>query len=756
MRIVIGTIVSHYRILHELGKGGMGIVYRAEDTRLDRTVALKFLSTDLSTDPEAQKRFQREARSASALNHPNICVLYDIGELPDGRPFLVLEYLEGATLKDRIRRERFELHELIGLAVQIADGLEAAHSKGIVHRDIKPGNIFVTGAGRVKILDFGLAKKASLSRPADSSMDTGAPEEHLTAFGNTVGTAAYMSPEQARGEELDPRTDLFSFGAVLYEMAAGKHPFAAPTPAVLFDSILNRNPAPLAQLNPGLPAEFERVVAKAMEKSRGSRYQSAAEMKSDLSRMTMNSRSGPVLPVVAAPPRHSIAVLPFADMSPEKDQEYFCDGMAEEIISALTRVKGLRVASRTSAFRFRGSSQDTARIGEQLQVDSLLEGSVRKSGKRLRITVQLVHAKDGFELWSERYDRDIEDVFAVQDEIAVAVTDRLKARIGAGGLVQRHSTDIESYTLYLKGRYQWNQRSAESLRKSIGFFRQATARDPSYALAYVGMADSYGVLGYQEAASPTEVMPLAKAAARKALELDSSLAEAHASLAYANMHYDWNWTAAEAGYRRALELNPEYPTCYHWYALHLTALGRFEKGIAMMKKAVELDPLSLIINAVLAYVYYFARRADDAVEQASRALELDSRFSVAHFVLGLAYGQKGMLQNAVSEFELAIANWQGGAMGLGSLGHALAVLGQREKAMAIVEEMETAANQRYVSPFYLGMIHVGLGDHDRAFSCLEDALQQRSSCMMNLRVDPQLDPLRSDPRFERLLREVGL
>jgi len=752
---LINRIVSHYRILERLGGGGMGEVYKAEDTRLNRFVALKFLPKEMSSNRDALERFQREARAASSLNHENICIIHDIGEYEQG-PFIVMEYLEGETLKHRIESKLFKTDELLELAIQISKGLDAAHNKAIVHRDIKPANIFHTDSGRIKILDFGVAKltvkkNQSLQASELSSASTLFPAENLTETGIAVGTVAYMSPEQARGEILDVRTDLFSFGAVLYEMATGHRAFPGNTAAIIFDSILHKSPEIASNFNPDLPHELQKIIEKALEKDRKLRYQSATEIHVDLQRLKRLPLSE--IKSVSRHP-HSIAVLPFVDMSPGKDQEYFCDGIAEELINALAKIKGLQVASRTSSFQFKGKADDASRIGEKLNVETLLEGSVRKAGKKLRITAQLIKTADGYHLWSEKYDREMEDVFAIQDEIARTIVNMLKVQLGVqpGSLIQPHSTDIEAYNLFLKGRYYWNKRTTETLKKSVDYFELAIDRDPAYALAYAGLADSYGVLGYQEAMRPRDVMPKAKSAAAKALEIDETLAEAHASLGYARMHYDYDWAGAESEYKRSIELNPSYPTCHHWYALLLAAMERSEESIAQIKLAQGLDPLSLVINAVHGYILYFAREYDQAIDQCQKTLELDQKFGITRWILGHAYEQKGMPNEAIKQFQETVN--QSGDIALGCLGHVYAVAGEKDKALKIANDLEERSLSAYVSPYYCGLVYAGLGDNNLAFEWLERAFDQHSSPLMYLRVEPQLDSLRNDPRFDRLLNRL--
>jgi TolB-like protein/Tfp pilus assembly protein PilF len=591
---------------------------------------------------EAEKtRFIHEAQAAAALNHPNICTIYEIDEA-DGQQFIAMEFVDGQSLKEKIAAGPLKIDEAINLAIQIAEGLQAAHEKGITHRDIKPANVMITNKGQAKIMDFGLAKLAE-------------QKTRLTKTGMTVGTVAYMSPEQAQGVDADHRADIWSFGVMLYEMITGQLPFHAEYEQAVVYSILNEDAKPISGLRTEVPMELERIVSKAMAKSPDERYQRVDEMLSMLRSLSKKLEAGQ--PPAAETMQASIAVLPFVDMSPQKDQEYFCDGMAEELINALTKLEGLRVVSRTSAFQFKGKAFDIRKIGEQLNVASVLEGSVRKTGDRLRITAQLINVVDGFHLWSEKYDREMKDVFDIQDEISRAIVDALKIKLvgeAATRLVKRYTENLEAYTLYLKGRYYWNKRTEPGLTKGIEYFEKAITKDPGYALAYAGLADCYNVISHYGAVPPKASVPKAKIAAIKALEIDDALVEAHTSLAFALYNYDFAWLAAEKEFQRAIALNPNYATAHHWYAIYLATRGRLEEAIAEMQRARELDPLSLIINTEVGWMLYFGRHYNQAIEQYQKTLEMDPSFAVAHWGLGLAYQQKAMPQEAIAEFQKAI------------------------------------------------------------------------------------------------------
>jgi TolB-like protein/Tfp pilus assembly protein PilF/predicted Ser/Thr protein kinase len=741
---MIGKTISHYRILKKLGEGGMGAVYKAEDTRLGRAVALKLPAPAALSGEEGRARLAREARSAAALNHPNICTIYEIDEF-EGRSFIAMEYVEGRSLKEEIESGVMELGRAVEIAVQISEGLEQAHAKGVIHRDIKPANVMLTRSGAVKIMDFGLAK------PLGGT--------NLTQSGVTIGTVAYMSPEQARGAQVEAGTDLWSLGAVLYEMLTGRPPFAGDYEQAVVYRILNEDPEPLTALRSDAPVELERIVGKALEKKPAERYGSAGELRRDLESLRAGVAPGaPAGRPASGSAKPSIAVLPFADMSPNRDQEYFCDGIAEELINALVKLEGLRVAARTSAFQFKGREGDVKTIGARLGVETVLEGSVRKSGDRLRITAQLVNVQDGFHLWSEKYDRDLEDIFAIQDEISLAIVDRLRVRLlgeERATLVKRYTADKEAHNLYLKGLYFWNRRLEGGMKKAMEHFRLAVERDPGYALAYVGIADTYSSTGFLGYLPPGEAFPRAREAASRALQIDEALGEAHASLAFINMMFDWDWEAAERGFERAIELNPSYATVHQWYGLYLSLMGRFDEGIVEAERARELDPLSPLVNTLAAASYYFARRYEESRAILKKTLEMYPGFLPANGYIVLAYVAGGMCEEAVSAMRGFEESAVGHAYTLGHLGYAYGACGRSDDALRVLGVLGAMAKERYVSPVHFAPVLLGLGRLDEALELLEKAYLERNPWLLFAKTGPPYEPLASDPRFKDLLRRIG-
>ena len=754
---MIGQTVSHYRILEEIGIGGMGVVYRAEDTALGRYVALKFLPESIVGDRQAVERFKREARAAAALNHPNICSIHDIGEY-EGQPFIVMELLRGQTLREKLARGPLPPDRPVSVGMQLADALDAAHAEGIIHRDIKPANIFVTDRQQIKILDFGLAKWIQNDDTQLETDDETAVGEKssvdLTAVGTTVGTIAYMAPEQVLGRTLDARADLFSLGVVLYETATGRPTFAGVNRAATFDAILHVQPTLAIQLSPDIGSHLNDVISELLEKSPALRFQTAANLHASLARAKRQPGTSGV-----RKPRRSVAVLSFVDMSSRQDQEYFCDGLAEELIGSLARLNGLSVASRTSTFAFKGKDADIRKIGGQLNVESVLEGSVRKVGDRLRVTAQLVNVADGYNLWSEKYEREVGDVFAIYDEIAQAIVDKLQVTLGdttETPIVRRYTDNPDAYNAYLKGRYFWNRRSRGLLRKAIQYFEQAARLDPSFALAHTGLADSYTVLGIYSALPPEEARAKAETAVMKALAVDADLVEARTSRALIKQYFNWDWEGAERDFRRTIELDPTYALARSYYSVLLVYLNRPEEARRQADAGIQLDPLSVMVNSLAAISFYYMGDYGRALADCDTALELEPDCLIALWVRGSSLSELGKHDPAVASLEKAVEISEGGRFFIAVLGVTYALAGRKEEAAEILDDLIEKAKNDFVDPFLVCLLYEGLGNRELAFEHLMEAYRQRSSVLCQLMAIPHLSGMRSDPRYLDLAQRVGL
>jgi serine/threonine-protein kinase len=745
---MIGKTVSHYKIIEKLGEGGMGEVYLADDIKLERKVAIKFLPTHLTKDKDNVERFEREAKATAALNHPNIITIHDVletagSDTTDTQFCIVMEYVDGKSLREVLDEYKLGIDKITDIISQISAGLQEAHQAGIIHRDIKPENIIVGRDGRIRILDFGLAKLKGVSK--------------LTKDSSTLGTIHYMSPEQIQGQDVDQNTDIWSLGVVLYEMLTGDKPFKGNYEHAILYAIQNEEPGSMTNLRADLSSELLLFVEKAMQKNPQERYKNCNELIKDLNLIINNLGVTPIINKEKTSP--SIAVLPFVNMSVDPENEYFSDGMSEDIINALSKLKDILVAARTSTFSFKDEKVDVREIGQKLKVETVLEGSVRQAGKRLRITAQLINVSDGYHLWSEQYDRVVTDVFDIQDEITLAIVDALKIELLAGenqSVIKKYTENLEAYDLYLKGRYYWNKMNPEAFRKAIDNFQKAIELDPDYALAYSGLADSYTGLGDAglSAISPKEAFSNANAAVFKALEIDETLAEAHASLGHLKMH-DFDWAGAEREFKRAIDLNPNYATSYHMSGFNFSLMERHDEAITAIKKALELDPVSLGIITDLGVMYYFARRYDKAIEQYQKVLELDPGFIRVYVTLGSVYGQKGMYEQAIDMIQKAI-NLSGDRSKIAALGRAYALAGNKDKAVKIIGELKKLSEKRYISPYCIALIYAGMHEYDSAMDYLNQAYREHVSELIYLRVDPFLDNLRSDPRFDDLLKKVCL
>jgi serine/threonine protein kinase/tetratricopeptide (TPR) repeat protein len=790
---MIDETISHFHVIEKLGAGGMGVVYKAVDIRLDRPVALKFLPDNMVQDSQALERFRREARAASALNHPGICTIYDIGE-KDGRGFIAMEFIDGETLRSHIRGKALPLEEMLKLGIQIAEALDAAHAEGIIHRDIKPANIFVTKRGQAKVLDFGLAKLVPKGIGRAGADFGGEVPDATSIVGIISGTPSYMSPEQIRGDNLDPRTDIFSLGLLLYEMATGRQAFSGGTGGIIIEAVLTRSPVPARSINPGIPARLEEIIDKTLHKDRDQRYQRAADVCTDLQRLerdtgsgwraaeedaetalistashlhstgeqsarTSTTQRGALRPERVSKIIDSLAVLSFENASRDPEHEYLSDGIAGSLINILATVPKLRVMAQSTIFRYKGRRIDPQAVGRELNVRAVLTGRIMQSGGSLRIGTELVDVATGSQLWGAQYDRKPGDIFAIQDEISEEISGKLRLKLTRAErkrLIKRQTDDAAAYQLYLKGRHHWNRWTEDGFYKAIEYFQQAVEKDPGYALAYTGLADSYVLLGWNSYLPPKDAYPKGKTAAMEALRIDPDLGEAHTSLAAVLWLHDWQWQEAQTEFKRSLALNPAHPTASHWYAEYLMTMGRHEEVIARMKNSQELDPLSLIINVAIGWAFYMAQRYDDAIEQLRRTVELDPNYPVTYWILGLLLRKQGCYEPAIAEGEKGVKLSGGSPLMSAALAQTFATAGRRNEAIHILDDLTNLAKQKYVAPYFFAGIHIGLGEDDRAIEYLEKSYEEHSHWLIYLHIDPSMERLRSSPRFQDLLRRVGL
>jgi serine/threonine-protein kinase len=817
-----GARLGRYEIKSQLGAGGMGEVYRAQDTKLDRKVALKILPANVATHQDRMKRFVQEAKSASALNHPNIITIYEIEQI-DSVNFIATEFIDGETLRQRLKNGPLKLGEVLDFAAQIASALSAAHAAGIVHRDIKPENIMLRCDGIVKVLDFGLAKLTG--RVSPDPVDTEAPTSLKTDPGIVLGTAVYMSPEQARGLEVDARTDIFSFGVLIYEMIAGRLPFEGSNTNEILASILSdKEPSPLARYAREVPAELERIVSKALRKNRDERYQTIRDLLLDLKSLkqrlefdaeversrppemssdqttapgtppTLSRQAAQTIPITASlvsrskhhrrsliiallglivaavgltyliyfavPARKidSIAVLPFVNTSGDPNTEYLSDGISEALINSLTELPQLRVVARSTAFRYKGREVDPQAVGRELNVGAVLMGRVRQVGDVLDVQVDLIDATTGAQLWGKEYERKVSGVLAVKQEIVREATEKLRLRLSGEEqqkLAKRDTTNAEAYQFYLRGRYFWNKRTAEGIKKALEQFQQAIDRDPNYALGYVGLADCYVLLETYAGIPSSETLPKARASADRALQIDDSLAEAHTSSAYIYQNL-WRWAEAEEEYKRAISLNPNYPTAHHWFCIYFRTKGQIADAMREIKRAHEIDPLSLVISDNVAEIYLLQKDLNSAIEQCQRVIELDPGFPYAHDVLGAPYLKQRRYEEATAEFQKAVELSGRESPILSHLGYCYAVTGRRAEALAILKELEEKYARRESIGQNVADVYAGLGDKDQAFAWLERDFQQHSGRLPDITWWFTFDDLRGDPRYADLVRRMGL
>jgi serine/threonine protein kinase/Tfp pilus assembly protein PilF len=777
-----GTIFAErYEIIEELGKGGMGHVFHVTDKETNEEIALKLIKPEIALDKKTIGRFRNELILARKIRHKNICGMYDLSEY-EGTYYITMEYIPGEDLQSLVKRVgRLDTGTAIKIAKQVCEGLGEAHRLGVVHRDLKPSNIMIDREGNARIMDFGIARSLST--------------KSMTGEGMIIGTPEYMSPEQAEAKEVDPRSDIYSLGIILYEMLTGQLPFDGDTPLSIAMKHQREKPKDPRVMNSQIPKELCWIILKCLEKNKGDRYETSAKILSELDKIEQDQSKtggrksafyaskrllipalitlaliGAILIALQILPQRlsrilpenitSIAVLPFEDLSPQKDQEYFCDGMTDEIIAKLSTLEGLKVISRTSVMQYKYTDTDAKQIGQDLGVKTILEGSVRKEENDIRITIQLVNAEDRFQIWADSYDQKLERIFEIQSDIAENIAASLRTELSPEikeRIKKRPTENLGAYKLLLQGRYFWNQRTVEGFRKAIRYFEDAIDEDPTFALAYVGLAESYNLLGGYEFQRPREVYPKAREAAMKALEIDEDIAEAHTALAWNKFRFEMDWDGANAEFLKGIELNPNSASTHSWYSMFLVHVGRFDEAIGAGERALELDPLSLPGKTQLGFTLFVAGRYDEAIETLESVLEMNPNFAWANSVLGEVYERNGKYTEAIAYYRKAIEYYgDSPTLFIGFLGHAYGKNGQIEEAKKILNDLKNLSQQQYVSPFAMAIVYLGMGQKDQAFTLFEKAFDERSTQMSFLKFEFRFDPVRSDPRFIALLKKAGL